>query len=77
MRSAARAAGTGPPSRSDSCRGGRRRCPPRPACRHASGHRIRNTYGGCQRCRVPIPVARLAVLPHARFCVPCQQKHVG
>ncbi|MFG3301873.1 TraR/DksA family transcriptional regulator [Micromonospora chersina] len=32
-------------------------------------------YGRCQRCAGPIPVERLEVLPHATFCVPCQQKH--
>ncbi|MFU8874693.1 TraR/DksA family transcriptional regulator [Micromonospora sp. SL4-19] len=32
-------------------------------------------YGTCERCAAPIPAERLEVLPHARFCVPCQQKH--
>lgn len=32
------------------------------------------TYGDCERCARPIPAERLEVLPHARFCVPCQQK---
>ncbi|GAB3173267.1 TraR/DksA family transcriptional regulator [Micromonospora palomenae] len=31
-------------------------------------------YGICERCAGPIPQERLEVLPHARFCVPCQQK---
>jgi DnaK suppressor protein len=31
------------------------------------------TYGRCERCRLDIPVERLEILPHARFCVPCQQ----
>lgn len=31
-------------------------------------------YGICERCAAPIPPERLEVLPHARFCVPCQQK---
>jgi DnaK suppressor protein len=35
------------------------------------------TYGRCEKCDTPIPVERLEVLPHARFCVPCQQKHNG
>src|SRR5690349_6000250 len=35
------------------------------------------TYGRCERCESPIPAERLRVLPHARFCVPCQQKHHG
>ncbi|MEU4675513.1 TraR/DksA C4-type zinc finger protein [Micromonospora sp. NPDC023737] len=32
------------------------------------------TYGVCERCRGEIPAERLEILPHARFCVPCQQK---
>ncbi|MEU4564640.1 TraR/DksA C4-type zinc finger protein [Actinoplanes sp. NPDC023936] len=35
------------------------------------------TYGLCQRCETAIPAERLEALPHARFCVPCQQKHHG
>ncbi|MEU4623604.1 TraR/DksA C4-type zinc finger protein [Actinoplanes sp. NPDC023801] len=35
------------------------------------------TYGGCERCGSPIPAERLRVLPHARFCVPCQRKQHG
>jgi DnaK suppressor protein len=35
------------------------------------------TYGSCEKCGTPIPAERLEVLPHARFCVPCQQKHIG
>lgn len=31
-------------------------------------------YGRCERCDQPIPRERLEVLPHARFCVPCQEK---
>jgi RNA polymerase-binding transcription factor DksA len=31
-------------------------------------------YGICEKCEAPIPRERLEVLPHARFCVPCQQK---
>jgi DnaK suppressor protein len=31
-------------------------------------------YGTCARCGTAIPPERLEVLPHARFCVPCQQK---
>jgi DnaK suppressor protein len=34
-------------------------------------------YGTCERCAGPIPRERLEVLPHARFCVPCQQKQAG
>ncbi|WP_213452110.1 TraR/DksA family transcriptional regulator [Rhizomonospora bruguierae] len=35
------------------------------------------TYGQCEKCETAIPVERLEVLPQARFCVPCQQKHNG
>jgi DnaK suppressor protein len=35
------------------------------------------SYGHCERCESPIPAERLEVVPHARFCVPCQQKHAG
>jgi serine phosphatase RsbU (regulator of sigma subunit)/RNA polymerase-binding transcription factor DksA len=35
------------------------------------------TYGRCERCDVDIPVERLEILPHARFCVPCQQASRG
>ena len=35
------------------------------------------TYGVCEKCDRNIPVERLEVLPHARFCVPCQAKHKG
>ena len=31
------------------------------------------TYGRCDRCNLDIPIERLEILPHARFCVPCQQ----
>jgi DnaK suppressor protein len=38
--------------------------------------RMRNgTYSRCERCHLDIPLARLEILPHARFCVPCQQNH--
>lgn len=33
------------------------------------------TYGQCEKCGKAIPVERLQVLPHARFCVPCQERH--
>ncbi|MGW5558092.1 TraR/DksA family transcriptional regulator [Micromonospora sp. NPDC003944] len=32
------------------------------------------TYGACQRCHQGIPAERLEILPHVRFCVPCQEK---
>jgi DnaK suppressor protein len=35
------------------------------------------SYGLCEKCEAPIPAERLEVLPHARFCVPCQQKHAS
>jgi RNA polymerase-binding transcription factor DksA len=35
------------------------------------------TYGRCERCGLEIAVERLEILPHARFCVPCQQAHRG
>lgn len=31
-------------------------------------------YGLCLECGKPIPVERLLYLPHARYCVPCQEK---
>ena len=30
-------------------------------------------YGVCERCQDEIPLERLEIRPHARFCVPCQQ----
>jgi DnaK suppressor protein len=35
------------------------------------------TYGTCEECEAPIPPERLEVLPHARYCVACQQKRHG
>ena len=32
-------------------------------------------YGVCDNCAGVIPPERLEVIPHARRCVPCQQKH--
>ncbi|MCA2218850.1 TraR/DksA family transcriptional regulator [Jidongwangia harbinensis] len=41
-------------------------------------HRIaEGTYGTCERCERNIPMERLEILPHARFCVPCQEKANG
>jgi DnaK suppressor protein len=34
-------------------------------------------YGRCERCGVDIPVERLEILPHARYCVPCHQASRG
>jgi RNA polymerase-binding transcription factor DksA len=31
------------------------------------------TYGMCDTCAKPIPLARLKVLPFAKLCVQCQQ----
>lgn len=31
-------------------------------------------YGICESCGKRIPTERLEILPHARFCVPCQQR---
>ncbi|WP_040454685.1 TraR/DksA family transcriptional regulator [Kribbella catacumbae] len=30
-------------------------------------------YGSCHLCDQPIPVRRLRILPHARYCGPCHQ----
>ena len=30
------------------------------------------TYGFCERCKLPMPHERLAVIPWASLCVPCQ-----
>lgn len=35
------------------------------------------TYGICERCTVRIPVERLEIRPHARFCVLCQRRRTG
>ncbi|GAA2691337.1 TraR/DksA family transcriptional regulator [Nonomuraea recticatena] len=35
------------------------------------------SYGICERCATDIPLQRLEILPHARFCVPCQRKRTG
>ncbi|WP_428962358.1 TraR/DksA family transcriptional regulator [Micromonospora fluostatini] len=35
------------------------------------------SYGACAKCGAAIPVERLEILPHARFCVPCQAKQKG
>ncbi|HEY8472877.1 MAG TPA: TraR/DksA C4-type zinc finger protein [Natronosporangium sp.] len=45
---------------------------------HDALRRIReNRYGICTRCEAEIPRERLEVLPHARLCVPCQQRQGG
>ncbi|WP_433088920.1 TraR/DksA family transcriptional regulator [Dactylosporangium sp. CA-052675] len=35
------------------------------------------SYGRCEHCDTTIPAERLAILPHARYCVPCQQRRNG
>jgi DnaK suppressor protein len=35
------------------------------------------TFGLCEDCEALIPPARLQVLPHARFCIACQEKREG
>jgi len=30
------------------------------------------TYGTCETCGQPIPLERLEVIPHTRYCPPCQ-----
>jgi len=32
----------------------------------------RGTYGLCERCETAVPAERLEILPHTRFCAPCQ-----
>jgi len=39
---------------------------------HALRRLAQGTYGLCERCGSAIAVQRLEVLPHARFCAPCQ-----
>ncbi len=38
-------------------------------------HMAEGRYGVCAACRREIPMERLEILPHARFCAPCQQRH--
>jgi DnaK suppressor protein len=35
------------------------------------------SYATCERCTAGIPLERLEILPHARFCVPCQGSRTG
>ena len=32
------------------------------------------TYGACEGCHCPIPLARLRAMPAARYCVTCQHR---
>ena len=34
----------------------------------------RDTYGTCERCNNPILIARLKLIPEARFCVDCEKR---
>jgi RNA polymerase-binding protein DksA len=36
-----------------------------------------NRFGVCESCQTPVPLARLEILPFARYCVGCQQKREG
>ncbi len=38
-------------------------------------HMAEGRYGVCGDCQQEIPVERLEILPHARFCAPCQRRH--
>ena len=44
---------------------------------HALQRMAEGSYGTCERCAVDIPLQRLEILPHARFCVPCQRGQTG
>ena len=35
------------------------------------------SYGTCERCAAAIALQRLEILPHARFCGPCQRRQTG
>jgi RNA polymerase-binding transcription factor DksA len=35
------------------------------------------TYGLCEECEQMVPLGRLEVLPHARYCVKCQTAREG
>jgi DnaK suppressor protein len=39
---------------------------------HALRRMAEGSYGACERCGLPIPLARLESLPQARYCVACQ-----
>jgi DnaK suppressor protein len=44
---------------------------------HALRRMADGSYGSCERCTASIPLERLEILPHARFCVPCQRDQTG
>jgi hypothetical protein len=46
----------------------------RDAVRDAFAKLADGTYGECETCRRPIPIARLEAVPYARRCVACQAR---
>jgi len=34
----------------------------------------KGTYGVCEKCNSSIPIARIELIPEARFCVACEKK---
>ena len=34
----------------------------------------KNQYGHCERCKKPIPGARLKLIPEASFCIDCEKR---
>ncbi|MBI1862505.1 TraR/DksA family transcriptional regulator [Candidatus Microgenomates bacterium] len=34
----------------------------------------KGTYGFCEKCSMPIPLARLELVPEARYCIDCEKK---
>jgi DnaK suppressor protein len=44
---------------------------------HALRRIAEGSYGTCEGCGASIPPERLEILPHARFCVPCQRGQTG
>ena len=45
--------------------------------RHALARLELGTYGTCERCSAAIPLERLEVIPHARWCVACPGRVSG
>ena len=45
--------------------------------RHALGRLELGTYGRCEGCGRPIPLARLEAIPHTRRCVSCPPERSG
>ena len=41
---------------------------------HALRRMANGSYGTCERCTGAIPLERLEILPHARFCVRCHHR---